>query len=114
MCPKCGAQDSLQQAVRIEMGGTRPVVLAGPDGSRKVEYGPVDPDLIDDNITDEEEIECTRCKETWADADDLLDIEPPIEHRCTDCDWWGFNPWQHGIERPDCPGEVKPREEIPA
>lgn len=117
-CPNCGAQASLEQAVRVEMGGSRPVMLTGPEGARKVEYGPVDPDLIDDNISSEEEIECTRCHETWGSADDLLDLGPPIEHKCTGCGWWGFNDFQHGLERPDCTGLIyridKPPVEEPA
>lgn len=102
------------------MSGWRPVHLTGANGARKVEYGPVDPDFVDDNVTAEEEIECTSCQKTWATEKELLDIGAPIEHRCSgvDCDWWGFNDFQHGLERPNCAGLVyridKPPAEVPA
>jgi hypothetical protein len=118
ICPNCGAQDSLHQSVEVQMSGWRPVRLTGPNGSRKVDYGLVDADLIDDHVTSEEEIECNRCKETWAGEKDLLDVGPPLEHRCTVCDWWGFNDFTHSLERPECAGLAyridKPPAEVPA
>lgn len=118
ICPNCGAQDSLQQEVELQSSGTRPVRLAGPDGARKVEYGTAETDSGLEEIVAEQCIECTRCKQIWEDEKDLLDVGPPVEHRCTGCDWWGFNDFQHGLERSACAGSVyridKPPVEVAA
>jgi hypothetical protein len=118
ICPNCGAQDSLQQSVQVEMSGWRPIRLTGPNGSRKVNYGPVETDFGDDHVTSEDEIECSSCRETWHNEKALLDVGPPLEHRCTACDWWGFNDFTHGLERPNCSGLVyridKPPAEVAA
>lgn len=113
ICPSCGAEDSLRQEVTVEYDTTRSVQTDLKDGKVVVTYGSPDSSCGFDEVTATQMIECIRCKETWEDEKDLVE-GPGHEHRCTSCDWWGFNPWQHGIERPDCDGEVKPREEIPA
>jgi hypothetical protein len=105
ICPNCGAQDSLYQEVEMEISGRRPVRVSGPDGARKVEYGMADIDPFEE-IVEARGIECHRCEETWANEDDLLDLGPPVEHRCTQCEWWGFNDFQHSLEHPDCSGLV--------
>lgn len=106
ICPNCGAQDSLYQEVEVEISAERKVYIEGAGGSQKVTYGMVDPNGGVEEITEAQCIGCNRCKATWADEEDLLDIGPPLEHRCSQCSWWGFNDFQHSLERPDCPGEV--------
>lgn len=113
ICPNCGAEDSLRQEVTAEFTTTRPVNVGMADGKPAVSYGMTGRSDGDETVVGTQEIECTQCEATWYDEDELLNGKH-VEHGCTACDWWGFNPWQHGLERPDCSGEVKPRDEIGA
>jgi hypothetical protein len=83
------------------------------DGKQAVSYGMTGPSDGGETVTCEQGIECERCGETWYGEDDLLNGRH-VEHGCTGCGWWGFNPWQHKLERPACDGEVKPCDEIGA
>ncbi len=118
LCPECGAQDSLYQRVWVKTSGERPVWIEGPEANAKVAVGPADIDPLDTDVVDEEEIQCSRCKATWATEKELFDLGPPIEHRCTGCSWWGYNDFNHGLQQPDCAGLVyrvdKPPAEVAA
>ena len=114
ICPECGAINSLRQEVTIEYEGARRVQIEMHGGKPEVVYGASDlAGREERGITGTSDIECERCGTTWECDEELLKGKH-AEHRCTACDWWGFNPWQHGIERPDCSGEIKPWREVPA
>lgn len=113
VCPNCNAEDTLRQEVSVEFSATRAVKVELKDGNAKVSYGWTGPSDGDEEITTTQMIECSRCKETWEDEKDLLG-EKPHEHRCDTCDWWGFNPWQHDLERPECGGAVRDRDALEA
>jgi hypothetical protein len=113
LCPNCQAEGTLRQEVTVEFSTTRPVNLELKAGKAQVSYGWTDPSCGNEEITNTQGIECSRCKETWEDEKDLLG-EKPHEHHCDSCDWWGFNPWQHGLERPDCGGTVRDRDALEA
>lgn len=117
-CPNCGAQDSLYQEVHVDVHAERRVHIEGTPGSQKVNYDAPEIDGGPEDIAQAENISCGKCGETWGGEMDLLDIGPPIEHRCTGCDWWGFADFQHALERGFCGGTVyridKPPAEVAA
>jgi hypothetical protein len=105
VCPNCEAVDSLEQEVTVSYDTTRKVkVISGEAAKPTVTFG--EPDRGDfHDVTEQQMISCSKCGEEWDDAKHLLSAGP-YERRCTDCDWWGFVPWQHGVERPECEGTV--------
>jgi len=105
VCPNCGAENSLRQEVRVEFTTHRPVETKLRDGKVVVQYGWTAASDGDEEVTEAGDIECSQCKETWDDEKELIEGKK-CEYRCDCCDWWGFNSWQHGIERPDCTGTV--------
>lgn len=105
LCPNCGAEDSLRQAVEVRSQATRKVRVALEKGKPKVSYGDLDHGVFPE-LEDEHEIECEKCRETWVSAAALVS-GTPVEYRCDGCDWWGSNHWQHSIERPDCTGTLE-------
>lgn len=104
-CPNCEATDSLEQGVTVSTQTTRTVQIVTGKGKPKIEYGIPEEGAGYGDVEDEQNIVCRRCKQEFTE-EQLLQEEDPEEHRCTGCDWWGWVPWQHAIEHPDCSGTV--------
>jgi hypothetical protein len=107
-CPKCGELDTLRQKVELEVESFREVRVLQSVGSPSVDFGAATGPDGAPIIREERDIECSSCGETWADDRDLIEGRPR-EYGCDSCDWWGTNEFQHGIERPDCKGELGTR-----
>jgi hypothetical protein len=104
VCPSCEAVDSLYQDVELRSSASRKVEAKLVDGKPTIIFGRPDAGIFPE-IEDEGEIECGECHETWDNAEALAKGHA-VEWRCDSCDWWGFNSFQHNIERAACPGSI--------
>jgi hypothetical protein len=108
VCSNCGAKDSIYQEVTVESDASRGVSATIEDGKVKAEYGPVDEVAAGmGEVTGYGDFGCSECSKAWSSLEEAVGVETR-EWRCTGCDWWCFNDWQHAIERPDCDGEIIP------
>jgi hypothetical protein len=104
VCPNCDAADSLYQEVELRSSASRKVEAKLVGAEPTISFGQPDTGVFPE-IEDEHEIECNACHETW-DSAEALAKGHVVEWRCNSCDWWGFNSFQHNIERVSCTGSI--------